>query len=184
MTNLKLKAIPEKLNPVVKYANIEMLFDTGADTPVWCSGLELFKRIFPMAILEKYQFLLSGFGRSQGELLSFVKNLNDGEIKEYIVDVYRIPEFVLESGGQRIVWRDLRVAVTNRETLGVNMILPCTMFRGMVLRVCQSRIINEIEIISPKTVVNVKVEVMKIGIRELLRNIYGQDNLGEVIESL
>lgn len=36
--NLKFNVLSQKTVPVIKYNNILLLFDTGASTPVWCSG--------------------------------------------------------------------------------------------------------------------------------------------------
>ena len=36
--------------------------------------------------------------------------------------------------GGGIIWRNLQVAVTQKESIGVDLILPSIMFRGMELR--------------------------------------------------
>ena len=75
--NLKLEVIQGRLKPIVKYDGIEMLFDTGADAPVWFNGLELFREVFPMAIKEEYKFLLSGFGRSRDDTREITESLEN-----------------------------------------------------------------------------------------------------------
>lgn len=98
-----------------------------------------------------YKFLLTGFGRSEEELISFLRNPSSAEIKNYFADVYSIPEFILKTEEGQIVWKDLNVAVTDRRFSGMHMILPYTMFSGMKLNFNQNMINNEIIIESPKS---------------------------------
>ena len=72
--SLKFNILPGKIIPIISYNNIKLLFDTGASTPVWCRGFENFKDEFPEAEKMDYRFLLTGFGRSEAELVSFLEN--------------------------------------------------------------------------------------------------------------
>lgn len=182
--NLKFRASPENLKPIINYGDHVLLFDTGADTPVWCGGVKSFEGAFPKAVPESCLFILSGFGRSEKEIVNAIRNPKEGRTDGCIVDVYKIPEFKLESGGQCITWKGLPVAVTEHGLSGVDMVLPCTMFRGMILRICHNRKAMEIEVISPKAVVDVKTVRSTDSIGEILHNICTQDDIGEVIESL
>ena len=71
---LKTKIIPSN------YPDITILYDTGADTPVWCNGEDELLDLFPAAMKMNSKFILSGFG-----------------LHPEIVDVYKIPSFVDES---------------------------------------------------------------------------------------
>ena len=73
----------KKIIPVIEYNNILLLFDTGASTPVRCSGDARFIRKFPSARKMNYKFLLTGFGRSEEELLKFMKNPSSNEFQNY-----------------------------------------------------------------------------------------------------
>ena len=88
--NLKFAAI-QKVRPITKYDNMFLLFDTSASTPVWCQGVNRFMRKFPEAKKKNYRFLLTGFGRSEIELINFLKTPNVAEVANYFADVYSIP---------------------------------------------------------------------------------------------
>ena len=174
--NLKFNVLPQKTVPVTEY-NILLLFDTGASTPVWCSGGNRFKRKFPSAKKMNYKFLLTGFGRSEEELISFLRNPNSAEVKNYFADVYSIPEFILKTEEGQIVWKDLNVAVTDRRFSGMHMILPYTMFSGMKLNFNQNMINNEIIIESPKSTKYTFVKLNNNFSEKILQYIYVQDGL-------
>lgn len=173
--NLKFDVLPEKIIPIIEYNNILLLFDTGASTPVWCRGLENFKDEFPYAVKMSYRFLLTGFGRSEAELVSFLKNPEIGEAQNYFADVYSIPEFILKTDEKQVIWKNLNVAVTNREFSGVHMILPYIMFGGMKLGFNQACANPEVIIESPKTVKYTFVKLNNNFSENILQYIYSQD---------
>ena len=70
--------------------DIICLFDTGADTPVWCSGLDYFKFLYPDSYKVRGKFLLGGFGEGVSA-----------------VDVYVIPLFCIGN----ITYKQFYVAV-------------------------------------------------------------------------
>ena len=107
--------------PVVSLKDgISCLIDTGANIPVWTRGAEMLLNAFHAEKLKDRQFLLSGFGK-----------------KEEIVDAYRISDFVLEGSlgdrnrEDRIIFKSMIVACTERPFLIANMILPATAFSHM-----------------------------------------------------
>ncbi|MDE6616325.1 MAG: hypothetical protein K2K35_07130 [Lachnospiraceae bacterium] len=85
--NLKFNILPGKIIPVIKYNSMKLLFDTGASTPVWCYGVNSFIKKFPSAKKMNYKFLLTGFGRSEAELINFLKKPNVSEFQNYFADV-------------------------------------------------------------------------------------------------
>ena len=77
LSNKSTKPVFTTITPANK--QIKCLFDTGADMPVWCGSEGLLKIVFPKVELMNKKFLLGGFGR-----------------KAEIVDVYKIPEFIIK----------------------------------------------------------------------------------------
>lgn len=150
--NLKFNVLPEEVIPIIRYDGIRLLFDTGASTPVWCQNINTFLEFFPSAKKMNYKFLLTGFGRSEEELVNFLKHFNKKDVAVYFADVYSIPEFILTTEEGQIVWKDLYVAVTSRRFSGVHIILPYTMFGGMNLNFNQTCVNPEIVIESPKAI--------------------------------
>lgn len=173
--NLKFNVLPGKIIPVIRYNSMKLLFDTGASTPVWCSGGARFIRKFPSAKKMNYKFLLTGFGRSEEELLKFMKNPNSNEFQNYFADVYSIPDFVLTAKEGQIIWKNLNVAVTDRRFSGVHMILPYTMFGGMKLSFNQGCTNPEIIIESSKAIKYTYVKLNNNFSGSILQHIYSQD---------
>ena len=110
--SLKAKFIPPD-RPDLVY-----LIDTGADTPVWCKGLEELLDVFPGAEKQEPKYILSGFGR-----------------EPELVDVCRIPEFVLTDEAESILYRNFMLAVTDRPQMNVDLILPSSIFDHMKLTI-------------------------------------------------
>ncbi len=173
--NLKFNVLPGKIIPVIRYNGMKLLFDTGASTPVWCRGLENFKDEFPESEKADYRFLLTGFGRSEAELVSFLENPESDEAQNYFADVYSISEFILKTEEKQIIWKDLNVAVTDRHFSGVHMILPYTMFGGMRLSFNQACTNPEIIIESPKAIKYTFVKLNNNFNDNILQYIYSQD---------
>ena len=167
--------ISNRIRPVIKYENMFLLFDTGASTPVWCQGAGVFLEFFPSARKMDYKFLLTGFGRSEEELVNFLKKPNSIEAKNYFADVYSIPEFVLKTEEGQIIWKNLNVAVTDRRFSGVHMILPYTMFGEMKLSFNQTEYFSEINIESLKNIKYTFVKLNNNFSQSILQYIYAQD---------
>ncbi|MCI9079072.1 MAG: hypothetical protein HFH68_09155 [Lachnospiraceae bacterium] len=173
--NLKFDVLSEKIISVTEYNNMLLLFDTGASTPVWCYGVNSFIKKFPYAKKMNYKFLLTGFGRSEAELINFLKKPDASEFQNYFADVYSIPEFVLTAKEEQVIWKNLNVAVTNRAFSGVHMILSYTMFGGMKLSFNQACTNPEIIIESSKAIRYTYVKLNNNFSGSILQYIYSQD---------
>ena len=105
---------------IIPAGNPDLLYliDTGADTPVWCRGREELLDIFPDAAPLEYQYLLGGFGTGVE-----------------IVDAFRISKFCFSDGNETLTYRDFIVAVTDRPSIGVDLILPATIFNRMIVTI-------------------------------------------------
>jgi hypothetical protein len=101
-----IKNIDGELNPLC-------LIDTGANTPVWCRGEADLKEYYPDCVKENSVFIISGFGTGIE-----------------IADVYKIPDFVLSDGKNKIYYKDLLIAVINRD-FSFHMIISYTMLNKM-----------------------------------------------------
>lgn len=89
---------------------ISCMFDTGSDTPVWCSGIEYFIALFPNSYAVDPQFLLGGFGQGVSE-----------------VPIYIVPEFRIE----KIVFKNFHVAIDVKRRFSWDLVLSYTMFSKM-----------------------------------------------------
>lgn len=166
---LEFEILPDEHTAVVRYCGIKILFDTGASTPVWCAGINNFKDMFPNAEKRNYRFLLTGFGRSETELRNFINNPNDTDAQEYFVDVYSIPEFILEKGGSKITWGNLNVAVAYRQFYGVHLILPYTMFKSMKLGIDHETMPAKLSLVSSKDTIAMFVQLRNNLNKKLLK---------------
>lgn len=90
--------------------DITCLFDTGADTPVWCSGLDYFKFLYPDSTKARGNFLLGGFGRGATS-----------------VEMYVIPEFKIGD----ITYRQFYVAIDTDRRFAWDLVLSYTLFTKM-----------------------------------------------------
>lgn len=94
---------------------IRCLIDTGANTPVWTLGEQLFLKAFPDAkLVDDILFELGGFGK-----------------ESEVVPVYKIPKFVIKSDYDNniIVFNNLLIACYIKKTIGTPLILSATMFK-------------------------------------------------------
>lgn len=100
--------------PVFKLQKNELpimcMFDTGADTPVWCSGVDYFKTLFPDSEKVDGIFLLGGFGSGASR-----------------ADMYMIPEFELFN----IKFKKFFVAMSDKRRFSYDLILSYTLFSKM-----------------------------------------------------
>lgn len=96
------------------YKNIRCLLDTGASIAVWCADIQYFREVFFSAEPLDEKVVLSGFG-GNGQL----------------VDMYRIPLFVLQNGEHSISFKNFHVALAKQAGMGCDLILPAVMFSKM-----------------------------------------------------
>lgn len=139
--------------------NFDCLIDTGARVPVWCAGVQVLKVYYPDCVRQAAIFILRGFGRGYE-----------------VVDVYKIPDFILSDGRQRIHYRNMLVAVTDRD-YAFNMILSYNMFNKMNISIntftdkgVLHRIEPDVKISSPKEMYNVackRVDIRSDKIEEI-----------------
>ena len=108
---LELALIKRYDRPVFEYDEMLFMFDTGSDTPVWCSGEELFLTAFKDAKKTDREAHLSGFGNGYTP-----------------ASVYIIPHFVLKKDGAEFRIDNLYVAVADYSGLNFDFILSNTMF--------------------------------------------------------
>ena len=101
-----------------EYSDLTLLIDTGADIPVWCLGAPAFTDTFPLAKELKYKFVLSGFGTGVE-----------------IAKAFSIPEFKLSDGNSDITYQNMVVAVTNRPSVNVSLILSASLFHHMEMNI-------------------------------------------------
>lgn len=175
--NLRFSTLAKEFMPKIEYEDLILLFDTGASVPVWCGGINSFKDKFPAAKIMSHRYLLSGFGRSETELMRFLSEPNSEEADNYFADVYSLPEFALETDEGKIVWKNLNIAVTNRRFSGVQMILSYTMFGHMSIKFDQSAVNPEIIIESAKDTKYAFVKLNDNFSEEILQHIYIHDSL-------
>ncbi len=91
--------------------NVMMMFDSGAQMPVWCRSEELLIKAYPDAVKTDYYCDISGFGR---------------EIERS--EVFRIPLFELSRGDVSFRIKDLLVARLFKPFIGCDLLLSETMF--------------------------------------------------------
>ena len=108
---LELELIKRYDRPVFEYDEILYLYDTGSDTPVWCSGEEMFVNTFKNAKKTDYKVYISGFGEGYTTASAYV-----------------IPRFYLKRAGIEYKIDNLYVAVTDYHSLNFDFILSNTMF--------------------------------------------------------
>ena len=164
--SLKAKFIPPDRSDLV------YLYDSGADTPVWCKGAQELVDVFPDAALVKQRFVLSGFGK---------------EVE--IVDVYRIQEFVLTDGISAIRYQNFIVAVTDRPEMNLDLILPASIFDHMVVTIDRNTSVTypQIHIDSPKgsypvffrqiSLTEQQKQALGIDTDLIIQNVYSQEEM-------
>lgn len=112
LSNRSAKPVFTTITPADK--QIKCMLDTGADMPVWCGSKGLLNIVFPKVRLADKKFLLSGFGR-----------------KPEVVDIYRIPEFVIKDKNASLTFQNLYIASSFGRNFGCDLILSATMFKLM-----------------------------------------------------
>lgn len=91
--------------------NVMMMYDSGAQIPVWCRSEELFRRVFPDAKKTDLYCDISGFGRETERS-----------------SVYIIPLFELSRKDASFQIRNLLVATLFKPFIGCDFLLSETMF--------------------------------------------------------
>ena len=115
MRTLVLKLFNIKNRPSFSYSanglDVKALIDTGAETPVWCTGEKKFQMVYPTAKKQDWQTEIRGFGGNPEK-----------------ADVYVIPEFSLSDGKETYRIINLEVAVCNHHLIGYDFVMSDTMF--------------------------------------------------------
>lgn len=88
-----------------------MMYDSGAQIPVWCVGEKLLKVVYPDAVRTEFVGNISGFGKESEEC-----------------SVFRIPLFSLKDGNSEFRIKDLLVAEIYKPFIGCHLLLSETMF--------------------------------------------------------
>ncbi len=180
MTNIKFD-IQRRKNvygmPIIKIVHkathIACLFDTGANIPVWCSGEEELKYYYKDCYKQNAVFMLAGFGKGQE-----------------LAKAYIIPNFELSDGKNTIHYKNLLVAVIERD-FSFDMILSYTMFNKMNISIDAftnrngtHNVVPNLKIASQKAEYNVGYKIaelstynkttiaQKYGIQNILDSIY------------
>ena len=91
-------------------ALIRILYDSGANIPVWCTGEEYLLIAYPDAIKTEYVCHVSGFGRGRDA-----------------GSVYIIPRFELRDGACVLSVLNLMIAVVEKQLIGCDFIVSETM---------------------------------------------------------
>lgn len=149
--------------------NIKCLVDTGATMPVWCAGEQLLLSYYPKAVKQNCMTILNGFGKGYEK-----------------ASVYKIPDFVLSDGKNKIHYINLLVAVMDRD-YSFEMILSYTMFSRMNLSVNTFTNRNGLHRITPNLRINSINSTYHVGARryattdvqeqQLLLNKFGTYNI-------
>ncbi len=115
MQTLVLKLFNRKNRPCFSYTSnneeVIALLDSGAETPVWCTGEEGFVAAYPDSKKLDWNTEIHGFG-SEPEQSA----------------VYVIPEFVLGNHGVIYKIKNLQVAVCYHPLIGRDFVMSDTMF--------------------------------------------------------
>ena len=109
----------------------QVMLDSGASIPVWCSGKESLKKIFPKADLrDNMKYILGGFG-------------NGFET----ADVYYIPTMMLFNGEHLIAFNRTYLPVVDKDRFGENLILPSSFFKNASITIAQIKSLPEKQLI-------------------------------------
>ncbi len=115
MRTLVLKLFNRKNRPSFSYRSngieVSALMDSGAETPVWCTGEKRFLRAYPDAIKQSWDSEIRGFG----------EGAEHGS-------VYVIPEFELSDEKEKYTISNLMVAVCDHPLIGYDFAMSDTMF--------------------------------------------------------
>ena len=88
-----------------------LMYDSGAQIPVWCRSTEKLHYIYPNAKKTNYHCEISGFGKETEQS-----------------DVYVIPMFELSDGIYSFQIKDLIIAALYKPFIGCDLLLSETMF--------------------------------------------------------
>ena len=91
-------------------AKITMMYDSGAELPVWCSEKDFLLEAYPESIQTNIKCSISGFGKHSNKAA-----------------IYKIPSFQLYQGGYGLKIRNLHIAVVSKPEIGCDFIISETM---------------------------------------------------------
>lgn len=95
---------------------ITCMLDTGADIPVYCKGLDLFKdwtrSIDNVSFFKSYS--IGGFGKGSEES-----------------ELYNVPKFELSDGNNAITYHNMKIAVVSKPRIPCDLILSASLFMKM-----------------------------------------------------
>lgn len=87
------------------------LLDSGAETPVWCTGEHKFIKAYPDAVKMKWKAKIRGFGKEYEDAA-----------------VYVIPRFFLKTAEEEYAIINLQIAVCDHSQIGYDFVMSDTMF--------------------------------------------------------
>ncbi len=90
---------------------ILIMYDSGAQIPVWCRGEKLLKAVFPDAVKTEYCSNIFGFGKNSEPC-----------------EIYCIPRFILSDGKNEFAIKNLYLAEIYKPSIGCHLLLSETMF--------------------------------------------------------
>ena len=99
-----------------------MMFDTGAETPVWCKEEEKLLRFYPDVIKKDEKCFLSGFGKGYVE-----------------ANVFVIPDFSLQVEDNCYRVKNLQIIQSVRPDIGCDFILSDTVFSNVDTLIYRNR---------------------------------------------
>lgn len=91
-------------------ALITMLYDSGAQIPVWCAGKEVLLEAYPDAKKTSLKCIISGFGK-----------------EKETAEIYVLPAFELSNGEISFVIENLYIAELSKPFIGADFIISETM---------------------------------------------------------
>ena len=92
-------------------SDITMMYDSGAQIPVWCTGSAVLLDAYPKALKTDLLCTISGFGREKD-----------------VGKIYVLPEFILSSGENTMVIDNLYIAELFKPFIGCDFLISETMF--------------------------------------------------------
>jgi hypothetical protein len=140
------------------------LIDTGANMPVWCTGENTFKQCYEDAIMMSSVCILKGFG------------------KDYeVCNVYNIPYFRLSDGNKTIVFKNLPIAVLERD-YAFELIISNTMINQLNFSINTFIKRNGICKVSPYIKISSYIDTLNVGCK--YKNINDFNNPQNIYEAI
>ncbi len=115
MRTLVLQLYNRKNRPSFMYTSngldVTALMDSGAETPVWCTGERKVIKAYPEAVKLKWKAQIRGFGQKYEK-----------------ASVYIIPRFSIKTPDEEYNIINLQIAVCNHSQIGYDFVMSDTMF--------------------------------------------------------